>query len=237
MARTFLSGEEARGHVLLKPDRRADGEHPVAHGNVVRVAERDRREVSARVHLDDGDVGLLVGADYVAAQLLARLELDHDARHVLDDMGVREDDALRVNYEAAPDAARRTARVASKHVEQRVVAVVVVLVAVLPGSLRRGGRDRVNVDDRRLDAARDFGEGGGESFGRAGYLRGARRRRVVERDGARAAEHRADAYSSDEARRGEGRDPHTELAQYRALGISRLAFRDLQHKTSHLQIL
>src|SRR5205085_2347567 len=79
--------------------------------------------------------------------------------------------------------------------------------------------------------------GGGEGFGRACNLRGARGRGVVERDDARAAEHRADAYSSDEARSGEGRNPHTKLAQYRALGIGRLAFRDLQHKTSHLQIL
>src|SRR5205085_6642668 len=106
--------------------------------------------------------------------------------------------------------------VSPEHVEQRVVAVVVVvvLVAVLPGCLRRCGGDGVNVDDGRLDAARDFGEGGGEGFGRSRDLRGARGRGVVERDGARAAEHRADAYSSDEARRGEGRDPHTELAQY-----------------------
>src|SRR5205085_8960022 len=95
----------------------------------------------------------------------------------------------------------------------------------------------VNVDDGRLDAPRYFGEGGRESFGRACNLRGACGRGVVERDDARAAEHRADAYSSDEARRGERRNPHTKLAQYRALGISRLAFRDLQHKTSHLQIL
>jgi hypothetical protein len=91
---------------------------------------------------------------------------------------VRQDDALRVNDEAAADPARRPTRATAQHVEERVVAVVVVLaVVVLVGDLRGGGHG-VDVDDRRLDATGDLGERGRERFGRARDLRG-RAGRVV----------------------------------------------------------
>src|SRR5919199_236606 len=162
--RKLAPGSVCRSLVEMMPAvnlcSRPNGEPPASTPSPTRPASGGPRgtagQLAARVHLDDGDVGLLVGADDRAAQLLARLELDHDARHALDDVVVGEDDPLRVDDEAAPDPARGAAGAAAQHVEERVVAVVVVLaVVVLFGDLRRG--DGVDVDDRRLDAAGGLG--------------------------------------------------------------------------------
>src|SRR5919199_837302 len=115
--RKLAPGSVCRSLVEMMPAvnlcSRPNGEPPASTPSPTRPASGGPRgtagQLAARVHLDDGDVGLLVGADDRAAQLLARLELDHDARHALDDVVVGEDDPLRVDDEAAPDPARGAA--------------------------------------------------------------------------------------------------------------------------------
>ena len=158
--------------------------------------------------------------------------------HVLDDVVVGQDEALRVNDEAGADAARGAARVAAQHVEQRVVAAL-----ARPRRRRRrpcsatcGAAETVSMLTTAGSTRRAISANEAESASGARAICGRARGRllVAARRRSCGREHRADADADQEAGRRQRRDPHAELAQDGALRFSRLALRDLQHKTYHL---
>src|SRR2546427_11783290 len=87
---------------------------PLAHFEVVRVAEHDRHEVARAVDLDQRDVGLRVATHDLGLELFAGGKLDDDLLGVLHHVVVGEDVARRVDDEAGPEALRLVGRVARR---------------------------------------------------------------------------------------------------------------------------
>src|SRR4029079_13154596 len=95
------------------------------------VAELHGRQIRRTLHLDERDVGLCVAADDLRLVLLAGRKADEDLVGVLDDVVVRDDEALRIDDEAGAEAPRleRPARVVEESLERadgRLELIVVV---------------------------------------------------------------------------------------------------------------
>ena len=81
------------GDGLADAEGVADRQHLVAHLQRVGVAQRDDRQAVQR-DLEDGQVGVGVGADHLAARLAAVVEDDLDIVGALDHVVVGEDVAV-----------------------------------------------------------------------------------------------------------------------------------------------
>ena len=71
--------DDAKRHRLAERERVADREHPFGDAQLARVAPRQRRE-PASVDLDDGQIGVRIGADDGALQLAIVRQRDRDRR-------------------------------------------------------------------------------------------------------------------------------------------------------------
>src|SRR5260370_33967724 len=107
-----------------------------------------------RIDFDHGEIGFFVDPAYLAAKSFARDQTDGNAAGAFDDVIVGENVALRIDDESAADAMRRPWRLAAKHIIKRITAIALVFVVAF-GQLRR---HRIDIDDGRLDAPRDFDE-------------------------------------------------------------------------------
>ena len=110
------------------------------------------------VHLDQGDVGVRVGADDPGPKTSTVRELDHDAIRPVDDVVVGQNAAIGIDDEACAGpsagilAARGTLRISELVGRRRYFRT-----AALPGGARasRGGFD---VDDSWIDTFDDVGK-------------------------------------------------------------------------------
>jgi hypothetical protein len=159
---THRAHDADRDRAAQIAERIADGDRPVTDAELVRVAERQHRQV-ATLDLDHGHVGGRVGADDGGLELAAVVERDLDVIGVLDDMVVRQDATARVEDEA--QAGRRHALLARRtlpeeathHLLRRIVAV---LVADLLGHIdEHDGRQRLadETHERALGQGRRRG--------------------------------------------------------------------------------
>jgi hypothetical protein len=97
--------DDASGECAGETEGIADSEGALAHDEIARVAQRERREVVALgIDLNQSDVVALIGADEFRgfARLIA--EGDFDLLRVFDDVIVREDVAVLVDQEAGTGA-------------------------------------------------------------------------------------------------------------------------------------
>ena len=94
------------GHRVLEPEGIADGNHPLPHAELVRIAELDGNQVRGAVDLDERDIRLRIAADDLGLELLAGVELDDDLVGVLDDVVVGENVAGGVDDEPGAEALR-----------------------------------------------------------------------------------------------------------------------------------
>jgi hypothetical protein len=89
---------------VSKTERIANGDHEVPHPGLLRVCQFDLGE-AFRLDLDDGDVGRRIGADDLRRIGPVVLQRDGDLLRVLDDVGIRDDEALlRVDNDARSGA-------------------------------------------------------------------------------------------------------------------------------------
>ena len=100
--RAVRSRHDARRHRLLKAERAADRHDPLAHRQIVGVAQFHGSQPRSVLRLDDRDVGAGVGADDVCIVFLA---LDGDLQGVgaLDYVVVRHDIAIGGKHHAAAE--------------------------------------------------------------------------------------------------------------------------------------
>src|SRR5947207_743006 len=161
-----LGADDPRRHRGLQAERRADGDHPVADADLVRVAQSSEAKIAlAVVQLEHGEVGLLVQADDLRLVLAAVERDDLDVGRPFDDMGVGERDARRVHDDAGAQAPLGDAF--GDLAEEATV-------EFLTEELLEGrpplepARHRVDVDHGGLDRVRD----GGERAARQRHLRG-----------------------------------------------------------------
>jgi hypothetical protein len=96
---TPLRTDDAGGHRVLEPERLADRDHPFADLQLVRVADRDSRQVLG-VDLDQRDVGPLVGADHLGRELALVRQFHLDFVRTVDDVRVGHDIAVGGDDEA-----------------------------------------------------------------------------------------------------------------------------------------
>jgi len=66
--RAPLGADDARRHAAVEAERRADGDHPFAHLEFIRVADGDFRQ-AGRFDFQQGHIGALVRADDLGAEL------------------------------------------------------------------------------------------------------------------------------------------------------------------------
>ena len=93
--------DDAGGHRLRQAERAADRRDALTDLHRARGAERQRMQLRrVDVDLDHRDVGRVVGTDERRLRRLAGLEADLDRGRPVDDVGVRDDVALRVDDEA-----------------------------------------------------------------------------------------------------------------------------------------
>ncbi len=125
-----LGADDARGHRVLETEGLADRDDPLAHLELVRIADRHLRQIPG-FDLQHGDVGALVGADDLGLELATVGELDADLVGAVDDVGVgdevavgRDDetrtDRLLVELALRPAASRNLAEAAEEFVERVV---------------------------------------------------------------------------------------------------------------------
>src|SRR5437762_2812815 len=180
-----LGADDPRRHRGLQAERRADGDHPVADVDLVRVAQSSEAKIAlAVVQLEHGQVGLLVQADDLRLVLAAVERDDLDVGRPFDDVGVGERDARRVHDDAGAQAPLGDPL--GDLAEEAAV-------ELLTEELLEGrpplepARHGVDVDHGGLDRVRD----GGERAARQRHLRGQDRRldrgRLGERLGAGVA--------------------------------------------------
>ena len=148
--RAPLGADHTGRHRVLETKRRADGQHPLAHLQITRIAQFHRRQV-LRVDLEHGHVGLRIGAQHLGAELAPVGELDGHFVGVLDHVGVGEHHAVGADDEARALAAHgnitrhlhalRHAEAAEEFLERVGRAVVVIAALGQRGALRAAHAD------------------------------------------------------------------------------------------------
>ncbi len=165
------------GDRAAEPERVADGDHPFADPQVLRIAELDRLERLVRLNLQDGEVRLLIAPEDLGLELLAVVQNDVDLVGVGDHVIVGDHDALRIDHE--PGAERvDPARPAIWRVPSRPTAVLEEFLEELLE--RRAGRQLRGRAAARFDLlrGRDVDYRVDHLLGDVGNrLRAARRRR------------------------------------------------------------
>ncbi len=96
---------DSRGHRLLVAEGTADGHDPLAHRDVVGIADLDGGELGALGVLETNDrqVAGLVRADELRLVAVAVVGVHHERGRTLDDVMVREDIAVCVQNHATAD--------------------------------------------------------------------------------------------------------------------------------------
>src|SRR4029077_17999701 len=87
------TSDDARGHRLAHAGGKADGKHKIANLKLPGIGERNGRQVF-RLHLDDGDVEVGIGADVFCLQLAAIGESNGDLFGMLDNVTIGDDETL-----------------------------------------------------------------------------------------------------------------------------------------------
>src|SRR5699024_9370857 len=85
----LLRGNDARGHGCIEAERRADGQHPGADFELVRVADGDGRQVFG-IDLQYRYVTVFVGPDHRGNELAPVRQLDDDTSGIANHMAVGE---------------------------------------------------------------------------------------------------------------------------------------------------
>ena len=96
-------GDDAHGDGLADAERVADGEDHVAHAELVAVGQGDGGQVLG-LDLDDGDVGLRIGADDLGGELAVVVEQHLQLVRPLDDVVVGDDVAVGGDDDAGAEA-------------------------------------------------------------------------------------------------------------------------------------
>ena len=117
--------DDARGHGLTDTKRVADGQHHIAHLQVLGLAQHDDRQF-VELDLEQGQVGVRVCADDLGCSASTVGQGDFDVVGVFDHMVVGEDVALGADDDAAaqPLLWRFIFAIAIEEAEPRVVLVI-----------------------------------------------------------------------------------------------------------------
>ncbi|CUJ79951.1 Uncharacterised protein [Achromobacter sp. 2789STDY5608628] len=184
--RAALGADDAGGGGVLQAVGRTDGQHPFAHLQLVDVADLHHRQVLG-VDLDDGHVGLRIGAQHLGAEFAAVGQLDGHFLGALHHVGVGQDDAVAADDEARALAADR--HFARRHAAARAGDLAEELgegIVVVIGHLARAAD--ADVDHGGAVVMGDLHEIGSAHGG--ARRRGARRRGGCGHGGRRAGRHR-----------------------------------------------
>ncbi len=172
-----LGADDPRCHRVLQPERLADGHHPFAHLELVRITNGDLRQVF-RFDLQQRDIGTLVDADHLGLEFPLVGQLDVHLVGTVDDMRIGDEIAIARDDETGTDglllqlALGRAAwpRNLAEAPEELVERVVL-------GELESAGTSdllrHVDRDHRRTLFVVELGEVGQPRGG--AYLRGGRR--------------------------------------------------------------
>ena len=102
-----LAAHDPEGHRLLEAEGVTEGEDELADPEALRVPEGEDRQPLSRVDLDQGEIHPGVPSEHRPREPSPRREPDLDGQGILDDVGVGDEVAIRVDQEAR--AERRTA--------------------------------------------------------------------------------------------------------------------------------
>ena len=105
---TALGADYSRRHGIFKTKWRTDREYPFANANFIGVADVHLRQ-ARRIDLQYGDIGALIGANYLGLELALVGQGDVDFICICDDMGIGNHIAVGRNNETGtlPQVAQR----------------------------------------------------------------------------------------------------------------------------------
>ena len=194
---TAFGAHDAGRNRAAQVERAADGEHPLAQTQVVRVAHRDRRQVR-RVDLNERHVGRRVGPDHLRVERTVVVQRHAQFRGVFHDMVIRDDIPVGADDHARP-AALALARLLGlllippghaeeleKLLESASPAVIVVLDLlriddiddafhrILGGIRQIGIAPRLVRSEMRTHVRSELGRRSGIGLGRPGHAVGSR---------------------------------------------------------------
>ena len=104
--RAALGADHASSHRVLKAKGRANGQHPLAHFQLLAAAQLDDRQILG-LDLQHRDVGLGVRAQHLGLELAAVGQLDVDVVGAAHHVGIGQDQAIGADDEARALARRR----------------------------------------------------------------------------------------------------------------------------------
>ena len=156
-----LCADDPGGDGLLQAEGVPDGQNPVSHPELLRVARFRDRQAVVRFDLDQGDVGLGVLADDFCLVFLAVGELHQDFIGLLHDVVVCEDIAVMADDE--PGAEAFLFELTLGHVSEKPLKEIIPAeITIERRSLTEGGAE--SAAPHRLGRA-DVYDGGFELFG------------------------------------------------------------------------
>eukprot|EP01022_Parablepharisma_sp_SALTPOND_P017632 TRINITY_DN2854_c0_g1_i1.p1 TRINITY_DN2854_c0_g1~~TRINITY_DN2854_c0_g1_i1.p1 ORF type:complete len:786 (-),score=227.08 TRINITY_DN2854_c0_g1_i1:181-2538(-) len=176
-----LGADDARGHGVLQAEGVAHGQNPVAHPELVAVAQGQEGQLVLGVYFNKGQVGLGVAAYNLGRKLIAALEAhqdlvglghhvvvgDHIALGVHDDAGAQSALFEFAGMSVAARPALTAEEAAEEFMQVRDLALLTFLIRslLLPGEGHDAGHgalldglDDANVHYRRADLAGQVGE-------------------------------------------------------------------------------
>ena len=164
LARAPLVTDDAGGNGGAEAEGAADGQHPVAHLNRVRVAQLGRRQLAPDINLDHRQVGFLIPPDHLRVITFA-LPVQINSDSVSDfsgsvhNMVVGKDVAIGVHNHARPQAALclRPARIKIEKILERPRRSLPGTGAAALGAAVRFG---IDIHHRRLQLFRHLGKDG-----------------------------------------------------------------------------
>ena len=169
MARPPLVADDAGGNGGAEAEGTADGQHPVAHLNRVRVAQRGRRQLAPDINLDHRQVGFLI-PPYHLCVIAFVLPVQTNSDSVSDfagpvhNMVVGKDVPIGVHNHARPQAALclRPARIEIEEILKRPRYSLPGTGAAALGAAVRFG---IDIHHRRLQLFRHLGKDGRQLLG------------------------------------------------------------------------
>ena len=115
-------------------------------------------KILRRIDFHDRHVSLFIDADDAATIFFAGLQADDNSRRAFDHVLIGQNVAFGTDNEPAADAAGRPARLAAKHIEQRIVGRLLFFVFAVLVSDFGGGSHRFDVHHCGFNASGNFGK-------------------------------------------------------------------------------
>ena len=162
--RTPLGADDSRRDRAVEAERRADGHHPFAHPEPLRITQFDHRQ-TAGLDLEQRNIGATVAADHLGLELAFVGQLDQHFVGIVDDVGVGQDITIGADDEAGTERLvaefpRHARHLAGNESAKELVGRIILVELKTRMTVALDDLGRADIDDRRPLPLCQFGEVG-----------------------------------------------------------------------------